>query len=288
MDSLTHVLAGAALGRAFYKDKLGAAAMPTLMLASNLPDIDGLSVFLPMEATITLRRTFGHSLFLLPLWCLGLAWLLRRRYKDQDLGALFRACLAACAVHLFLDLVNSFGVLLLWPFSPWRPELAGVFIVDLFLSGCLALPWLWRTPRAFRAGWLAAALYLGLCLGLRQRAVGILAQMRQGPPTDFAYVFPEPFGPHRWRGVIRQGRQYRIFLIHSLSGKIEERGSVETQNDEPAVLKARAGALGRRLEAFFKAPVWQTRPEGGVRVFDLRFRSLLWRRQGVFEYTLPP
>lgn len=288
MDSLTHTLAGAALGRAFYKERLGAAAVPALILASNLPDVDGLTVFFPMEATITLRRTFGHSLFFLPLWCLALAWLLRRRYKDQRLGALFWACLLASSLHLFLDLVNSFGVLLLWPISPWRPELACTFIVDLFLAGALTLPWLWRSRRAFRAGLLACALYLALCLGLRRQAVTLLAQAQQGPPADFSYVFPEPFGPHRWRGVIRQGREYRLFLIHNFTGKIERRGVVETQNDEPAVLKARSGTLGRRLEAFFKAPVWQVRPEGGVRAFDLRFRSLLLNREGSFEYTLSP
>ena len=39
MDNLTHSLAGAVLGQMGLKEKTG-LAMPTLILAANLPDID--------------------------------------------------------------------------------------------------------------------------------------------------------------------------------------------------------------------------------------------------------
>jgi inner membrane protein len=288
MDPVTHTLVGAAVGGGFFKKHLGPAAIPALALASNLPDLDGIAMFFPMEAAVTLRRSFGHSLFLVPLWSLALAHVLRLRYKDQRLDALYWACLTGASLHLFFDLINSFGVLLLWPFSLWRPELASVFIIDLFLTSLLALPWLRRTERAFRAALAAAAFYLALCLAGRWQAQGLLAKARESQPTSFSYVFPEPFGPHRWRGVALSGHEYRLYLIHSLSGAVEERGAVPTAPEDDAVLKARSSPLGRRLLGFFKAPVWQVRPDGRIRAFDLRFCSLLLERDGVFEYTLAP
>ena len=45
MDNLTHSLAGAVLGQMGLKRKTG-LAMPTLIIAANLPDIDAVAVLL--------------------------------------------------------------------------------------------------------------------------------------------------------------------------------------------------------------------------------------------------
>ena len=112
---------------------------------------------------------------------------------------------------------------------------------------------------------------------------------------EFSYVFPEPLGPHRWRGVVRIGDTYRIYLIHSLSDRVEWVGPEQTALGNPAVESARATVLGRRLEWFFKAPVWTVEDNTAlaglssnnsvvVSVHDLRFRSLVIKRDGFFVY----
>ncbi len=307
MDPVTHTLAGVGLANAIFRRRIGPAAVPILAIASNLPDIDALVHLTGDPAALLYRRTFGHSLFVLPIWAILLAVTLRHFNPRLRIGVLFRMCLLGAAVHVFLDLVNSFGVALLWPFSERRSELAIIFIIDLMLTGLLAAPLLLGALRRLRPGlvWLsrvslvAVTAYMVLCGAGRARAFRVLDAQppaRAGPP-DFAYVFPEPLGPHRWRGVVLEDDVYRLYLIHPWSGRAEPRGTVGTSPRNPIVRQARSTHLGRRLERFFMAPVWTVRdapPESGhpaktpatVEVYDLRFRSLvLDRRDPVFGFA---
>ncbi len=326
MDPITHTLIGAALGNAFFRRPLGRAAVPVMALASNLPDVDVAVHFTLSPTAVLLRRSFSHSLFTIPALCALLAILMSRAWPGIGRRALFGACLAGALVHVFFDLVNSFGVVLLWPFSGWRPELAMVFIIDFFLTGLLLLPLLACLPRrlrprlqaASRAGLAAAAAYLILCGAARFQAGRLLAEQSAAlePPPDFTYVFPEPLGPQRWRGVARQGGAYHVYLLRPFSGGAELALLVGTQRGDPRVERVRGTRLGRRLEWFFKAPVWRVRegvdaaslgveddlgnpPEFGaskggagaagadtvVSVYDLRFTSLVARRPAVFGYS---
>jgi inner membrane protein len=298
VDPVTHTLAGVVLGRALFGGALGRAAVPALALASNLPDIDAAVMLSGDPEAVLWRRTFGHSVLLLPLWAFGLAAALKRFYPETRAPVLYGAILAGSALHLLFDLINSFGVVLLWPLSDWRPELATVFIIDLILTGLLAAPILLaRVPRLrarrtalARAALAAVAAYLLFCAAQRAESGRLLAAAV--PPADsrpdFAYVVPEPLGPHRWRGVLRNADRYRVYLIHSLAGRAELRQELTTAAADPAVATLRAGTRGRRLEWFFKAPVWELERHAAgppsAAVYDLRFTPLVIERGRPFLF----
>jgi membrane-bound metal-dependent hydrolase YbcI (DUF457 family) len=326
VDPITHTLAGIALGNGLFRRRAGAAAVPILALASNLPDIDAIVHLTGDPTAVMMRRTFGHSLLLLPLWCLALAWVVRLRWRHLTrLDALLMVGVGA-GLHLLFDLINSFGVVLLWPVSLARPELAWVFIIDLILSGLLAAPLVAaiaprlrpRIAPLSRAALAVVVLYLALCGAGRVRAMTLLERaagdseaataggageagdpdddlgpdwVEAGPaaPPEFIYVFPEPLGPHRWRGVTRAGDRYHVYLIDIVRGTVALRREVTTRIADPRVARARATPLGRRIETFFKAPVWEVGPRTGVpRVYDLRFMSLvLGGRPSVFQFDVP-
>jgi len=296
VDPVTHTLVGVGMANALFRRRVGPESVPILAIASNLPDLDAAVHLTGSPAALLMRRTFGHSLFLVPLWALLLALVLRRFYPRTGLPRLYGLSLLGAGMHLFFDLINSFGVVLLWPFTDWRPELAIVFIIDLVLTGLPALPLILALvpaarPRLVgmsRAALACVALYLGLCGAGRHLAGHALAREAAAldPPPDFAYVFPEPLGPHRWRGVLRQGDLYRVYLVHSLSGMVELKEEMQTQTGDRRVEEVRQSPFGRRLEAFFKAPVWKVQEEPAtVSAYDLRFLSLLLVRRHVFEYT---
>ncbi|MBI3547945.1 MAG: metal-dependent hydrolase [Elusimicrobia bacterium] len=290
MDNVTHTLAGAALGNAFFRERIGPAAAPILAIASNLPDIDAAVMLLPDPYVITWRRTFGHSLFLLPIWILGASYLLRRRYPDVSRPAMIGLVALGAAGHLLFDLVNSFGVVCLWPLSDWRPEFAIVFIIDLVLAGILAAPLLASIPAArrdklaarSRLAVAACALYLLLCAWSRWAGGRLLARSGMDQGASWSYLFPEPFGPHRWRAVVRDPTRYRLYLIDAARGTLEPRGEIATDDADPRAQHAAMTPQGRRLSAFFKAPVWVVEPGEGadtvVRTYDLRFTSLVLQR----------
>lgn len=305
MDTVTHTLVGVGMANAFFRRRIGPPAVTILALASNLPDIDGIVHLTGDPTAILLRRTFGHSLFLLPLWSLALAGILKRFYPNLKIRTIFGLILLGASVHLFFDLVNSFGVVLLWPFSDWRPELAIIFIIDLFLTGILALPLLYYLSSSTRpylelASKVAIAcciIYVIFCGVNRIKAQQALSAeinyLKRIP--EFVYIFPEPLGPHRWRGVTRYGDTYKVYLIYSLSGRIELKDEAQTEESDPYAMKVRDTVLGKRLEWFFKAPVWNIRNgrrEGElpasslteVDVYDLRFRSIVINGGTSFVY----
>jgi inner membrane protein len=298
VDNVTHTLVGVCLANAFCRRRLGRATVPILAVASNLPDVDALVVLSGSTRSVLERRTFGHSLLLLPFWILLLSLLVRRLAPHLRFVSILAMCTLGAGVHLLFDLVNSFGVVLLWPLSDWRPELATVFIIDFILTGLLAAPLLLYAVRSWRphlqgfsrAALVAVCAYLALCAGSRRLAAKTLdreAERFHDEPLSLEYLFPEPLGPHRWRGVLREGDVYHLYLIHSMSGRLESYGWVRSQVDDPAVEAARQSRLGQRLERFFKAPVWEVSGGSGpatVSATDLRFRSLVLERGSIFVF----
>ncbi|HEX7054702.1 MAG TPA: metal-dependent hydrolase [Burkholderiales bacterium] len=79
MDTLTHALSGALLARAVVPQ---GRAVPRYVAAGFLacaaPDLDFAWTSGGMLAYIEHHRGVTHSLVLLPLWALGLAWLLAK------------------------------------------------------------------------------------------------------------------------------------------------------------------------------------------------------------------
>ena len=308
MDPVTHTLVGVGVANAAFRRRFGPAWVPVRVLASNLSDLDAVVHLTGDPAAVLMRRTFGHSLFLLPIWAVALAWLLGRRFREIHFRSLLGAVFLGAGLHLFFDLINSFGVVLLWPFSVARPELAWVFIIDFILTGLLALPLVLCLERRLRprletlsrASLVAVAMYLAFCGLNRHLAVRALERETAAAPAvaagaapDFTYVFPEPLGPHRWRGVARHGDRYDVYLIHSMTGKAERKAEGETSLHDPDVDAARRTRFGKRLDWFFKAPVWSvSTPDPGpgvpaVTAYDLRFRQLVLERPPVFQFTVP-
>lgn len=298
MDPVTHMLAGAAMAHAGLKDRFGRGAVTTMVLASELPDVDQLVLMFSGDPFyIASRRMLTHSVFGMPLLAAGAAWVFRRLYPHIPYPALFTMCLLACAVHAGLDLVNSFGVVLLYPLSRHRFELSSVFIIDLFLTGILAAPLLLalvprlrrRLGTMSRTALVLAGAYIGVCESNRLAAAFMLRREAASSVAapSFDHVFPEPFGPQRFRGVIREGDVYKVYLIEPIRNRLELKRTVRTRDQERLIRRAREHPEAQRLEWFYKAPVWDLVKDSDGRsratVYDLRFTSLVMDRGRPFE-----
>ena len=142
MDNLCHTLVGAAFGEAGLKrrTRYGSA---TLMIASNLPDVDVLVFFTDVSA-VSFRRGWTHGLpaqLLLPVAFTALVWLFDRFRARRGssaaplrIGVVLLLAYVGVYSHVLLDLLNTYGVRLLAPLD-WRWFYGdAVFIID---------PWLW-------------------------------------------------------------------------------------------------------------------------------------------------
>jgi len=133
MDNLTHTLLGVGLANAGLKNRFGKGTLLFMAVASNLPDLDVFWAKFMGGPSFLHRRMLTHSVLGIPLLALAAAFLFHLKYKHISVRHFFGMGLLAIGVHVFYDLANSYGVVLLYPFSKMRFELAWVFIIDLVL-----------------------------------------------------------------------------------------------------------------------------------------------------------
>src|SRR5260370_13769057 len=156
MDTITHGIAGALIGKAVFRGEDMFAAHPmnrgrmitwSLMLGAIFPDSDVLRDIFSHDRllVITWHRSLTHSLVMLPLWALLLAGITRWFANAwKRVAPSFRALAGIYAVgllsHILLDLVTSFGTMVWSPVQWSRPAWDLIFIVDFTLTAILLVP----------------------------------------------------------------------------------------------------------------------------------------------------
>ena len=227
LDNLTHSLAGALLGQIGLK-RLSGRAMPTLIIAANLPDIDALTTLLGTPS-LALRRGLTHgpiALLLLPIVLTGLVMAWDRWRPRADAAPVRPAALLLLATigtlsHPALDWLNSYGIRLLEPFSSKWFAGDTLFIIDLWLWAAL-ITGVWVSRRRERTGTLHSArpalaalaaicVYIfanGLITGRAEHAASArLAELRIAPKLVVANPVPVMFWRRTllWRDAARYG-----------------------------------------------------------------------------------
>jgi len=202
MDTITHGIAGALVGKAFFAERyaLDPQAAPKMRLATLaatlggvFPDSDSLVGLFSGNglAVISTHRAETHSLLLLPLWALALAgvtrWLCRRRgYASPSLAGLTVIYAAGIALHILLDLITSFGTMIWAPLNYARVSWDLTFIIDVIFTGIVLLPqvaaWVYRdrTMQLLRALF-CWGLFTLLIFGLQ--AIARAVEIRLSPWT---------------------------------------------------------------------------------------------------------
>ena len=166
MDTITHGIAGALIGKAIFRGEDMFASHPmnrgrvitwSLMLGAIFPDSDVFRDIFSSDPllVITWHRSITHSLVLLPLWALLLAAVTRafansRKWEAPSFAALSAIYGIGILSHILLDLVTSFGTMIWSPLKWSRPAWDFVFIVDFTLTAILLVPqllaWVYSHP----------------------------------------------------------------------------------------------------------------------------------------------
>jgi len=166
MDTITHGIAGALIGKAVFRGEDMFAASPmnrgriitwSLMLGAIFPDSDVIRDFLSSDKLliVTWHRSLTHSLVLLPLWTLLLAGITRafanwRKWEAPSFAALSAIYAVGILSHILLDLVTTFGTMIWSPLDWSRPAWDLIFIVDFTLTAILLVPqllaWVYSHP----------------------------------------------------------------------------------------------------------------------------------------------
>jgi inner membrane protein len=306
VDNLCHTLVGAACGEAGLKrtTRLGTA---TLLIASNLPDLDVL-VFATDMPSVAFRRGWTHGVLaqaLLPLAFAGVMYALGcsriagaprhlmpapagrgsggAAHRRADFGALLLLSYIGVLSHVALDLLNNYGVRLLMPFSGRWFYGDSVFIVDI---------WLWlalgigvglarrrgRSTPARTALLLASAYIAALVISAGAARQFVLDRWRdeRGVEPHGLMVGPVPVTPFRRAVIVDAGDHYRTGTFRWFPREVAlDPEPVPKRDGHPAVRAAReTDADIRAVLVWSRFPYYDIAPGPGgtvVTLRDLRF-----------------
>ncbi len=170
MDTITHGIAGALIGKAVFRGEDMFASRPinrariitwSLMLGAIFPDSDMLRNWLSSNQMLILtwHRGITHSLVCMPFFALLLAaltrWFVRwRKWDAPSFAALAGIYAIGILSHIFLDLITTFGTMIWSPLQWSRPAWDLIFIIDFTFTALILCPqilaWVYRQAEGLK------------------------------------------------------------------------------------------------------------------------------------------
>jgi membrane-bound metal-dependent hydrolase YbcI (DUF457 family) len=200
MDTITHGIAGALIGKAVFRGEDLFSSKPmnrariitwSLMLGAIFPDSDIFRDWFSNNQMLILtwHRSITHSLVCMPIFALLLAaftrWFTRwRKWEAPSFAALTGLYAIGILSHIFLDVITSFGTMIWSPLKWSRAAWDMIFIIDFTLSALLLCPqilaWVYRQA----AGLKNRAIITWCVLALASLGVAALAKNVGAPISE--------------------------------------------------------------------------------------------------------
>ncbi len=240
MDTLTHALSGALAGRLLARPHETYARNPSPPVwqmvavgtaAGGFPDLDFVLGYVSELAYLRGHRGVTHSVLLLPLWGLLVAWamagLFRMLPRQPDRPAFgwkhyYMVACVALLVHILGDLITQFGTMILAPLSDRRFGLGTTFIIDLGVSGIivagLIASALWRRSRVPAAlASIALVAWIGNSAIARSEAIDAARAWaeRENIPVVSVDASPRPASPFNWTAILFDGESYHYAHLNT-------------------------------------------------------------------------
>jgi membrane-bound metal-dependent hydrolase YbcI (DUF457 family) len=204
MDTITHGLAGALIGKGLFRGEdilqpggMTRARLVTFAttLGAVFPDSDMLREILSRNPLLvmTWHRSITHSLVCWPAFALVLAgltrWLARKmRWEAPSFLPLAGIYATGILSHIVLDLVTTFGTMIWSPLKWSRPAWDLLFIVDFTFAAILLVPQMVSWVYAKREGLRHRAIRTWLVFGIATLAVGEIAHFVGAPISALAVL----------------------------------------------------------------------------------------------------
>ncbi|GAB1254696.1 metal-dependent hydrolase [Desulfovibrio falkowii] len=260
MDPITHAASGAVAMLAMPRRPATRWAIPLAALAAASPDIDVIFCHTPLQFLL-LHRGITHSLAAAPLMGLLLALLSRPLWRAHtpehwDFAKVWLFMVCMVLLHIWLDVITTYGTMIYLPFSHERVRLNAVFIIDLLLT----LPLLWAVLRwRGRRGLMRLALawvivYPALCIGLNAWHTTQAEQrlIAEGRAASRIVVLPDGFAPLFWRTIYEEdGPQGRIVYSQGLDALGRPHDAPVPHKAAPPELVAVLARQSVAADAFF-------------------------------------
>lgn len=298
MDSLTHLLFGATLGQAGFRQKLGRRALVAGAVIASLPDFDVAAGWIGGHlAEWEHHRGFTHSFFFAPVAGPVLGWAIARAERwtipspagaaagtatgDDRLRWWIWFSILGLLSNSVLDVLTAYGTQILWPLSTTRFAVNALAIIDpvysllplliALLIGAFARPRVGRFAARAVFAWMA--LYAVFAWNLNEKVERIAAEDFGRPAVVTAY--PLLFQPYYQR-VLAMTPEAAHVGYYSLLNPKPIAWTAYAIDHGPAIEAVRRSREGAVFEWFAMDRVlWRATPDGRggmqVEASDLRY-----------------
>jgi membrane-bound metal-dependent hydrolase YbcI (DUF457 family) len=157
MDTITHGIAGALIGKAFFSKQKRVVPVATFaaVVGAMFPDIDIVRYGFSSDplAIVKYHRAITHSFIALPFFAIALAWLTRALFpciqrkiprladlESPSFATLTLMYAVGLASHILLDGMTSFGTRMWTPLSQTRVAWDILFIIDFIFTSLVLIP----------------------------------------------------------------------------------------------------------------------------------------------------
>ncbi len=212
MDPLTHAASGAVAylalpGRPLTKWGICLAAM-----ACASPDIDLAFIHTPLEF-LQIHRGISHSLAFAPFLSILLAiicWPLWRASTPMrwSFPKVWIFCIGMVLLHIWLDVVTTYGTMIFLPFSHYRVRLNSVYMIDLLIA--IPLYWALLRWRHKKTLILATVLWIffypasGIAINAWHTHQCKADFEKSGQKVSRLHVLPDALAPLFWRVIYEE------------------------------------------------------------------------------------
>jgi inner membrane protein len=237
MDSLTHIVLGAAIGEALLGKKIGRKAMLWGALADTIPDFDVFASCCTTDAQqLMVHRGITHSFFFILLMSPLLGWLFSKWFKKSEVSWKSWTTLFSLGMltHILLDSLTAYGTGWFEPFSSYRVSFNTIFVADLFYTFpfliCVLIALIAKNGSSTRVKWNRLGLYISTAYLLftivnkwqvHSKMENALVK-KNIPTTDFVTT-PTPLNNFLWMtyAVDRSGYWFGYYSIFDKTSNVD-------------------------------------------------------------------
>jgi inner membrane protein len=212
MDSLTHLVLGAAIGEAVLGKKIGRKAMLWGAIADTIPDFDVFAASCFTNAQqLLVHRGITHSFLFVILMAPLLGWLLSKWLKKLEVTWKSWTWLffLGLLTHTLLDSLTAYGTGWYEPFSSYRVAFDTIFVADPFYTLpfliCVLIALIAKngSPKRLKwnqAGLILSTLYLAFTIINKGHVQDEMYEsfIKKNKPTSDFITTPTPLNNFLW------------------------------------------------------------------------------------------
>ena len=284
MDPLTHLTSGALGAQVARRSSEGRFIILFCIIAAWLPDIDNIAGFFGPEFYLIHHRGITHSVlggFMLSCLLVAIFRLLIKSFPvKRGLAISYLLIL----VHIFLDLITSYGTQIFYPFTNIRYSVASVFIIDpsytLIMATILFFSFLRKNKKKIAMlGLVWLFLYPLTNLTIRHSVQYRIENELKSNKVNFdkVHISPDALAPLFWKVIVEDDISYQIGGLSLLNPDkpIDYKGFKKA---EPDLLKrfGKYASIFNTYSWFTSYPIMKTKSsDNGMMITfgDLRFLS---------------